>query len=126
MWQWGCKNQHLIVRIFKAKSHPEIKKLFWLLFAGSRGSDTRIRIMSVLRKKPRNRNQLSTELCMDYKGIQHHLKVLEENGLVKKIENHYGMECYVSELFIHNEIVFDEIVNKLEKHALLKLKEMRM
>ena len=114
MWQWGGKNQHLIVRTIKAKTHPETKKLFWLLFAGSRGSDARIRIMSVLRKRPRNKNQLSTELGIDYKGIQHHIKVLEENNLVKKIGIHYGVTYYVSELFMHNEIAFDEIRDKLK------------
>jgi len=114
MWQWGCKNQHLIVRTIKAKTHPETKKLFWLLFVGSRGSDTRIRIMSVLRKRPRNTNQLSTELGMDYKGIQHHIKILEENNLVKKTGRQYSMTYYVSELFMHNEITFDEIRDKLK------------
>ncbi len=114
MWQWGCKNQHLIVRTIKAKTHPETKKLFWLLFAGSRGSDTRIRIMSVLRKRPRNKNQLSTELGMDYKGILHHIKILEENNLVKKTGHQYNMTYYVSELFMHNEIAFDEIRDKLK------------
>ncbi len=114
MWQWGCKNQHLIVRTIKAKTHPETKKLFWLLFAGSRGSDTRIRIMSVLRKRPRNKNQLSTELGMDYKGILHHIKILEENNLVKKTGHQYSMAYSVSELFMHNEIAFDEIRDKLK------------
>ena len=114
MWQWGGKNQHLIVRTIKAKTHPETKKLFWLLFAGSRGSDTRIRIMSVLRKRPRNRNQLATELGMDYKGILHHIKILEENNLVKKTGHQYSMAYYVSELFMHNEITFDEIRDKLK------------
>ena len=114
MWQWGGKNQHLIVKTIKAKTHPETKKLFWLLFAGSRGSDTRIRIMSVLRKRPRNKNQLSTELGMDYKNIQHHIKVLEKNNLVKKTGHQYSMAYYVSELFMHNEIAFDEIRDKLK------------
>ncbi len=114
MWQWGGKNQHLIVRTIKAKTHPETKKLFWLLFAGSRGSDARIRIMSVLRKRPRNKNQLATELGIDYKNIQHHIKILEENNLVKKTGNQYGMTYYVSELFMHNEITFDEIRDKLK------------
>jgi len=114
MWQWGGKNQHLIVKTIKAKTHPETKKLFWLLFAGSRGSDARIRIMSVLRKKPRNKNQLSTELGIDYKNIQHHIKILEKNNLVKKTGHQYGMTYYVSELFMHNEIAFDEIRNKLK------------
>jgi len=84
------------------------------LFAGSRGSDTRIRIMSVLRKRPRNKNQLSTELGIDYKGIQHHLKILEENNLVKKIGNPYGVIYCVSALFENSEFVFDEIVDRLK------------
>jgi len=114
MWQWGCKNQNLIVRTIKAKTHPETKTLFWLLFSGSRGSYNRIRIMSALRKRPRNRNQLSTELGIDYKNIQHHMEILEENNLVKKTGNQYGMTYYISELFMHNEIAFDEIRDKLK------------
>ncbi len=103
----------LKARTIVAKSHLQTKKLFWLLFVGSRGSDTRIRIMSVLRKRPSNRNQLATELGVDYKNIQHHIKILEENNLVKKIGNHYGMIYYVSALFENSEAVFDEIVDRL-------------
>ena len=70
--------------------------------------------MSALRKRPSNRNQLSTELGMDYKGIQHHIKILEENNLIKKTGHRYSMTYYVSELFMHNEIAFDEIRDKLK------------
>jgi len=126
MWQWGCKNQHLIVRTIKAKTHPETKKLFWLLFAGSRGAATRIRIMSVLRKRPSNRNQLSVELGTDYKNIQCHLKILEGNNLVKKIGKPFGVRYYVSTLFENNEIAFDEIRDKFKKHALFKSSEIRV
>jgi len=115
MWQWGGKSQHLIVRTIKAKTNPETKKLFWLLFAGSRGSDNRIRIMSILRKRPRNTNQLSTELDMDYKSIQHHIKNLKENNLVKHVGKKYARTYLVSVFFEANESVFDEIVIKLEK-----------
>ncbi|MCH7877391.1 MAG: winged helix-turn-helix transcriptional regulator [Thaumarchaeota archaeon] len=71
--------------------------------------------MSALRKRPRNRNQLSTELGIEYKVIQHHLKVLEKNNLVRKIGNHYGVIYFVSTLFENSEFVFDEIVAKLNK-----------
>ncbi len=104
----------LKARTIKAKSHLQTKIVFWLLFAGSRGSDTRIRIMSALRKRPSNRNQLATELGIDYKGIQHHIKILEENNLVKKIGNQYGLIYCVSALFENSEIVFDEIVDRLK------------
>ncbi len=70
--------------------------------------------MSVLRNRPRNKNQLATELGMDYKGIEHHIKVLEGNNLVKKIGNQYGMIYYVSTFFENSEAVFDEIVDRLE------------
>jgi len=69
--------------------------------------------MSVLRKRPRNRNQLATELGVDYKNIQHHIKVLEENNLVTKIGNQYGLIYCVSAFFENSEAVFDEIVSRL-------------
>ncbi len=104
----------LQARTIKAKSHLQTKIVFLLLFAGSRGGTNRIRIMSALRNRPRNKNQLATELGIDYKNIQHHIKVLEGNNLVKKIGNHYGVTYFVSALFENNEIVFDEIVNRLK------------
>ncbi len=104
----------LKARTIKAKSHLQTKIMFWVLFVGSRGRTNRIRIMSALRKRPSNRNQLATELGMDYKGIQHHIKILEGNNLVKKIGNHYGVIYYVSALFENSEAVFDEIVDRLQ------------
>jgi len=104
----------LKARTIEAKSPLQTKIVFWTLFVGSRGATNRIRIMSVLKKRPRNTNQLSTELGIDYKGIQHHLKVLEGNNLVKKIGNHYGVIYCVSTLFENSEIIFDEIVDRLQ------------
>ncbi len=106
--------QTLRASTIEAKRHLQIKIVFWLLFVGSRGGTNRIRIMSVLRNRPRNRNQLATELGIDYKNIQHHIKVLEKNNLVKKIGNKYGATYCVSALFENNEIVFDEIVARLK------------
>jgi len=74
--------------------------------------------MSALRNIPRNRNQLSTSLGIEYKAIQHHLKVLEKNNLVIKTGNHYGVVYYVSPLFENNEIVFDEIVYRLKNRVI--------
>jgi len=105
--------QTLQARTLEAKRHLQIKIVFWLLFVGSRGGTNRIRIMSLLRNRPRNRNQLAIELGIDYKNIQHHIKVLEGNNLVTKIGNHYGVTYCVSALFENNEIVFDEIVARL-------------
>ena len=106
--------QILKARTIKAKSPLQTKMVFWFLFVGSRGATNRIRIMSALRKRPSNKNQLATELGIDYKGIQHHLKVLEKNNLVRKTGNHYDVVYCVSPLFENTEIVFDEIVYRLK------------
>jgi len=70
--------------------------------------------MSALRKRPSNKNQLSTELGIDYKGIQHHIKILKKNNLVRKIGNRYGEIYYVSPLFENSELIFEEIIDKLK------------
>jgi len=117
--------QTLQARTIEAKRHLQIKTVFWLLFVGSRGGTNRIRIMSVLRNRPRNRNQLATELGLDYKNIQHHIKILEKNNLVTKVGSNYGVTYCVSALFENNEIVFDEIVARLRsinQHDLLHTK----
>jgi len=106
--------QTLKARTIEAKTDLQTKIVFWVLFVGSRGGTSRIRIISELRKRPRNTNQLSTELGMDYKNIQHHLKVLEGNNLVRKFGKNYGIIYCVSPLFENSEFVFDEIVDRLK------------
>ncbi len=106
--------QILKARTIEAKSPLQTKIVFWLLFVRSRGATNRIRIMSALRKRPSNRNQLAKELGMEYKVIQHHLEVLEKNNLVIKTGNKYGLTFCVSALFANNENVFDEIVDRLK------------
>ena len=110
--------QTIKAKTIKAKSPLQTKMVFWGLFVGSRGATNRIRIMSTLRKMPSNRNQLATELDLDYKNIQHHLKVLEKNYLVIKTGNRYGLTYCVSSLFYYNEIIFDEIVDKLKNRVI--------
>ena len=107
--------QTLTIRSIEAKSHPQTKGLFWYLFVGTRGGQNRVRIISQLRNKPSNKNQLAQDLGIDYKGIEHHMKTLEKNNLVTKIGTKYGATFFVSQLFEEGEAVFDEIVAKLKK-----------
>jgi len=106
--------QTLKARTIEAKSHLQTKIVFWVLFVESRGRTNRIRIMSALRKRPRNRNRLAIELGIDYKTIQHHIKILEGNNLVAKFGKNYGVIYCVSPLFENSEFVFDEIVARLK------------
>ena len=109
--------QTLTIRSIEAKSHPQTKSLLWHLFVGTKGGQTRVRIISQLRNKPSNKNQLAKDLGIDYKGIEHHMKTLEENNLVTKIGAKYGVTYFVSSLFEEGEAVFDEILSRLAKHG---------
>ncbi|HXV66848.1 MAG TPA: winged helix-turn-helix domain-containing protein [Nitrosopumilaceae archaeon] len=108
--------QQLTIRNIKTESRPQTKALFWHLFVGTRGGNTRVRIISKLKNTPSNKNQLSQDLQIDYKGIEHHLKTLEENHMVTKMGEKYGTTYFVSPLFEDGELVFNEIVEKLEKN----------
>ena len=105
--------QQVTVRTLKAKSHPQTKALFCFLFVGSRGGYSRIKIMSAILETPRNVNQLSQTVGMDYKAVQHHMKVLEKNSMVSKIGEKYGTIYFPSALFEDGKEVFDEIKSKL-------------
>ena len=55
---------------------PEAKRLLWFVFAGTRGGLNRMKLILALKNQPLNANQLAKELGLDYKAIQHHIKVL--------------------------------------------------
>ena len=103
----------ITIRKIATSVHPETKKVFWNLFASTRGATNRIRIMSLLRERPSNTNQVSANIAVDYKSASHHLKILEENYLVEKYENRGTTTYFTSPLFEENEQVFDEIITMI-------------
>ena len=105
----------ITTKSLETKIHPETKRLFWFIFAATRGGMNRIRIISHLRNIPSNTHKLAKEMGLDYKAVQHHLKTLERNNLVTKGGNNYGATYFPSVLFEDGEAVFDEIVAKLNK-----------
>ena len=94
---------------------PNSKRLLWFLFAGSRGGLNRLKIVSDLKETPHNANQLAKELGLDYKAIQHHIRVLEKNNIITKTGEKYGANYFISTFLEVNMESFDEIVQKLEK-----------
>lgn len=64
--------------------------VLWYLLASSRGGPTRVRLVRALDERPRNANQLATELDMDYTTIRHHLDVLMDNNVVRRTDNDYA------------------------------------
>ena len=94
---------------------PDAKRLLWFVFAGSRGGLNRLKIISKLKENPFNTNQLAKELGLDYKAIQHHIRVLEKNNMITKIGEKYNMIYFISTFLEVNMETFEEIEGKLDK-----------
>ena len=88
------------------------ERLQWWLFAGSTGANTRLLVLRAIKEQPRNAQQLSQLLKLDYTTIRHHLGVLEKNHLVLTEGDRYGKLYFVSELMEANWPKLEEIVSK--------------
>ncbi|MGD8708564.1 MAG: winged helix-turn-helix domain-containing protein [Nitrosopumilaceae archaeon] len=97
------------------KPDKETRKLLFYLFTSTRGGFTRLRIIMLLLEKPLNTHQLSQELDLDYKAVQHHMKVLEKNNMVQKIGDKYGAIYHLSNFLEVNIRALDEAIDKLDR-----------
>ena len=52
---------------------------------------------------------------LDYKAIQHHVRVLEKNNMITKVGEKYGITFFISTFLKVNMEAFEEIVRKLDK-----------
>lgn len=95
-----------------AKNTQQIKILFWSVFASSRGCRNRVKIVLKLREGPRNTNQLSDELGLDYNVVKRHLLILKMHNLILTIGNMYAAPYFLSPILESNEEIFDEMVTK--------------
>jgi predicted transcriptional regulator len=89
---------------------PYAKNLLWFVFASSKGGQNRIRIILALKRNPLNANQMSKDLRLNYKAIQHHIKVLEKNNMIAKMGEKYGAIYFISVFLEANMVPFNEIV----------------
>ena len=93
----------------------QTRKLLLYLFTSTRGGFTRLRIIIHLIEQPYNTHQLAKQLDLDYKAIQHHVKVLEKNNLILKIGDKYGALFYLSNFLEINISALDEAIDKLDR-----------
>jgi predicted transcriptional regulator len=54
-------------------------------------------------------------MSLDYKAIQHHIKVLEKNNMITKAGEKFNATYFTSNFLETNMESFNEIVDKLEK-----------
>ena len=95
------------------KPDKQTRKLLDYLFTSTRGGFTRLRIIMALLDQPNNTHKLAQELDLDYKAVQHHLKVLEKNNMVSKIGEKYGAIFHLSAFLEMNITALDVAIDKL-------------
>ena len=93
-----------------------MKNLLWYLVAGTKGGETRGKIIDLLKKKPSNANKIAEILKLDYKTVRHHLKVLEKNNIITAInKGSYGAVYFLSDFMQQNIKLFEEIWEQFGK-----------
>ncbi len=97
------------------KPDKQTRTLLLYLFTSTRGGFTRLRIIIHLLEKPYNTHQLAQKLDLDYKAVQHHMKVLEKNNMVSKIGEKYGAIFHLSNFLEMNINALDEAIDKLDQ-----------
>jgi len=67
------------------------------LLVGTKGGFNRVQMIKLLREEPMNANRMGERLDLDYKTIQHHLKILKENNIVVTSgEGSYGAMYFLT------------------------------
>ncbi len=59
-----------------------------------------------------NTNQLSNELDLNYKTVQHHLEMLEENDVLTTTGDEYGKMYFLTDRMDSNLDLLDEIAEQ--------------
>jgi len=77
----------------------QARKVLEFVIGGTRGGPMRMRILEEITARPRNTNEISKKLQVDYKTAEYHLRVLRENGLVTESGSKYDSKFSVSPFF---------------------------
>ncbi|MDH2900058.1 MAG: winged helix-turn-helix domain-containing protein [archaeon] len=92
------------------------ERVLWWLFAGSTGAVTRLEVLQAIKEQPRNAQQLTQALHVDYTTVRHHLRVLEQNRLIVTEGEKYGKLYFLSSEMEANWSKLEEILNKTGKN----------
>jgi len=91
-----------------------LRRLLWYLLGGTRGGPNRAEIIKILQNRPCNANQLAETLRVDYKTVQHHVRILEENGLVSLVnKGSYGAVLFLTAKMEEALPILDEIWSRI-------------
>ncbi|MDY6764890.1 MAG: winged helix-turn-helix domain-containing protein [Halobacteria archaeon] len=91
-----------------------MEKVLWYLLTGMRGGENRARIIMSLSERPRNANQLSEELGLDYNTVRYHLRMLTKHDVVETGGEDYGQMYFLTDGFEKHRETFEKITEKLD------------
>lgn len=80
----------------------------------------RIKILKSIIDDPKNANQISKDIDVNYRTIEHHLKLLSENKLIMAQGEGYGKVYFVSSLISENMHLLKKVFNETEKEGVTK------
>src|SRR5437667_10200502 len=96
------------------KQDKYLRRLRWYLLGGTRGGPNRAEIIKIVQNRPCNANQLAETLRVDYKTVQHHVRILEENGLVSLVnKGSYGAVLFLTAKMEEALPILDEIWSRI-------------
>jgi len=76
-----------------------IRRVFDLVIGASRGGPMRLRVLETIKRKPRNTNEITKILKIDYKTTEYHLRILRQNSIVMQSGSSYGSKFSISPMF---------------------------
>ena len=91
-----------------------MEKALWYLLVGTRGGQSRVRIIRAIEDRPRNANQLSEVVDLDYNTVRYHLDTLLEHDVVEKGGEDYGAMYFLTDRFEHHRDEFERITEKMD------------
>jgi len=89
--------------------------IIYYLLTGTRGGMSRIDILKLLQKKSLNAHQIKEKLNLDYKTVQHHLRLLVKHRFISISGERYGAMYHLTDEFKLHFSVFKEILAKINK-----------
>jgi predicted transcriptional regulator len=95
------------------QDNPDLRRLLWYLLGATRGGEMRARLITELRERPGNLNQLAKRLGVEYRTVQHHIEVLKKNSLVSSAGEHYGLTYFLTPWLEAHIDIFENLCREL-------------
>ena len=89
---------------------PAFRRVLMYLLVGTKGGANRLQMLKLIREEPMNANKIRERLGLDYKTVQHHLKILKENNVVvTNASGSYGAMYFLTPYLEKNFSALQEI-----------------